>query len=223
MGSFSSLIIGILAVTLASVAFTHSKSGILTVLVAIAAVLIGKSLQPFFVMLWGKFLCKFFPLPEVTEFYEKNLYSTETEPGEPPMARGLRVLAMTEFLELGPKTRPVYQDMTEAALKALSESSPLFALRLGAVNRREAPKQYVCSLCGKDGEKMRKCLTAWLQTDALRNMRSRKQDRDLFLHDGEIAVPGEDEPIRYTVMVLFDGGLPVTLPKKAEESGQTPE
>lgn len=223
MGSFSSLVIGVLAVTAASISFAHSRSGILTVLVAIAVVLIGKSVQPFFVMLWGKFLCKFFPLPEVTEFYEKKLYSTETEPGEPPMARGLRVLVMTEFLELGPKTKPLYQDMAETALNALSESSPLFALRLGAVDRRKAPKQYVCALCGKDGENMRKCLSAWMKTDALRNMRSRKKDKDLFLYDGEIDAPGEKESIRYTVMVLFDGNLPVTLPKKAEEGGPAPE
>lgn len=223
MGSFSSLIIGILAVTVASIGFTRTKSGILTVLLAIAVVLIGKSLQPFFVMLWGKFLCRFFPLPDVTEFYEKKLYSTEPEPGEPPMARGLRVLVMTEFLELNPKTRPLYQDMAEAALKSLSESSPLFALRLSAVDRRGAPKQYVCALCGKDGENMRKCLSAWMKTSALRNMRSRKQDKDLFLFDGETTVPGEAEPIRYTAMVLFDGSLPVTLPKKTEENVQTPE
>ncbi len=218
MASLSSLIIGILALTVASIGFTTTHSGILTILLAVAVVLIGKSLQPFFMMLWGKFLCRFFPLPELREFEVRRLHDMDGLDGAPPLARGMRVLAMTEFLELGPKTKPLYQEMTASSLEALSQKFPLFALRWNTVQRRKFPEQYVCALCGKDGENMRKCVKAWFQSDALRNMRSRAQERDLFLHDGEITVSGEDEPVRYTVMVLFDGQLPVTLPKPATET-----
>ncbi len=216
MAPLSSLVIGILALTAASIGFTATHSGILTVLLAVAVVLIGKSFQPLFRMLWGKFLCRFFPLPELHEFYTKDLHAMDGLDGAPPLARGLRLLAMTEFLELGPETEALYREMAERSLTALSEESPLFALRLDTVRRRDFPEQYVCALCGQEGEAMRKCLSAWFQSDALRNMRARVQNRDLFLHDGEIGVPGEAEPVRYTVMVLFDGQLPVTLPGPVE-------
>jgi hypothetical protein len=53
-------------------------------------------------------------------------------------------------------------------------------------------------------------------------MKARQQNRDMFLHDG--AVTGRDgSPVRYTVMVLFDGSLPVTIPAKETNADTTAE
>ena len=46
-------------------------------------------------------------------------------------------------------------------------------------------------------------------------MKARQQNRDMFLHDGVVNT-NDGTPVRYTVMVLFDATLPVTLPAKQE-------
>lgn len=219
MGQTTSLIIGMLALAAASFGYSFTQSYIVAILFAIIVVLIGKSLQPAILVLWDKFTRRFFPLPELTEFFEKGLHPTE-DYTIPPNTQGLRVLAMTEELPLNSKSRPVYTQMVQESLKALSEEFPLFALRLNACEKRDLPQQYVCSLCGIEGEKMSKCLKAWLKSYAVRDMKARTQNKDLFLHDGEVNVPGKTDAVRYTVMVLFDGSLPVTLPAQAETHKQ---
>ena len=217
MGQTTSLIIGMLALAAASLGYAYTQSYIVAILFAIIVVLIGKSLQPVFLLLWDRFTHRFFPLPELTEFYKKGLHPTQDDT-VPPKTQGIRVLAMTEELGFNSKSKPVYEKMVQESLDALSREYPLFDLRWQAVKRRGLPEQHVCSLCGIDGEKMSKCLKAWLKSDAVREMKARTQNKDLFLHDGEITVPGNNEPIRYTVMVLFDGSLPVTLPGKSAET-----
>lgn len=223
MGQTTSLIIGMLALAGAGVGYSYTQSYIVAILFAIIVVLIGKSLQPVILLLWDKFTHRFFPLPELKEFHEKGLHPTE-DYDIPPNMQGIRVLAMTEELEFTPETKPYYEQMVQQSLQALSEEFPLFRRRLEVATRKNLPEQYVCSLCGTNGEKMPKCLKAWLKSNAVRDMKARVQNKDLFLHDGEIRVPGKEECVRYTVMVLFDGSLPVTLPQKKEDSvsGEAP-
>lgn len=209
MSTVSTLVIGGLTIAAAVVCYLIAHSILLAVLVFIAAYLICKNLQPFIAQKWE--ISHPSRLPALHEFRSKNL---PVEEGEP---QGFRLLAMTEYLEPGPKTQPVYREIAGAALAALSKDSPLFSLRLDTVRRREQPEQYVCALCGQDGKNMRKCLKAWVRSDALRNMRSKTKDKDLFLYDGAIDLPGETELVPYTVFVLFDGSLPVTLPMAEEE------
>ena len=103
MGQTTSLIIGMLALAAASFGYSFTQSYIVAILFAIIVVLIGKSLQPAILVLWDKFTRRFFPLPELTEFFEKGLHPTE-DYTIPPNTQGLRVLAMTE--ELPPTPNP---------------------------------------------------------------------------------------------------------------------
>ena len=64
---------------------------------------------------------------------------------------------------------------------------------------------------------MNNCFKAWLDTPNVIQMRARQQNRDLFLHDGTIEMK-DGALVRYTVMVLFDASLPVTLPGKSENT-----
>lgn len=219
MGQTTSLIIGMLALAAAGVGYSYTQSYIVAILFAIIMVLIGKSLQPVVLVVWDKFTRRFFPLPELMEFHEQGLHPTE-DYTIPPNTLGIRVLAMTEALAFCPDTKVYYEQMVQESLAALSEEFPLFDLRLKAAIRKELPQQYVCSLCGTDGENMNKCLKAWFKSYAVYEMKARRQNHDLFLHDGEIQLPGEDDTTRYTVMVLFDGSLPVTLPNRSEEIKQ---
>ena len=77
MGQTTSLIIGMLALAAASFGYSFTQSYIVAILFAIIVVLIGKSLQPVLLVLWDKFTRRFFPLPELTEFFEKGLHPTE--------------------------------------------------------------------------------------------------------------------------------------------------
>lgn len=218
MGSASSIIIGMLSLAAAAFGFAWTKSYLVSILIAVTAMLVCKSLMPFMQLLWDKFRQRFFPLPEVAAFYEKNLEDWDGSES-PAHALGIRVLAMTEELRLNSKTRTAYLDMVQESLDALAQAHPIFQRRLEVVQRRDMPAQYTWALCGKDGKNMRKCLKAWFKTGAVREMRARTQNRDLFLHDGEIQIHGRSEAIRYTVLVLFDGSLPVTLPEHSEEAG----
>lgn len=209
MSPVSTIIIGGLTVAATAVCYALTHSIVLAILIFLASYLICRNLQPFISQKWRSAHPS--RLPQLHEFRVKNM---PVEDGAP---QGFRLLAMTEYLEPGPKTQPVYKEIAGAALEALSQQSPLFALRLSAVRQREHPEQYVCALCGADGKNMRKCLKSWVRSDALRNMRSKTQNRDLFLYDGAIGVPGEENEVPYTVLVLFDSTLPVTLPKAETE------
>ena len=223
MGATTSIIIGILAVGGAFLAYNLTNSYIVMILAVIIVVLICKALQPVVLLLWDKFRKKYFPLPELHEFKRQGLDPTE-DYVIPPQMQGLRVLAMTEEVPLK-KNKTVYETMVQESLDALSEEFPLFKIRLAAVYKRGLPIQYVASLCDKEGELMPKCLKAWLKSWAVRDMKARVQNKDLFLHDGEVAVPGRgNQMVQYTVMVLFDGELPVTVPKaEGEPADETPE
>ena len=110
MGQTTSLIIGMLALAAASVGYSYTESYIVAILFAIIVVLIGKSLQPVFLLLWDKFTRRFFPLPELTEFHEQGLHPT----GDytiPPNPRASRVLARTEQLKLSSRTRPAHAEL----------------------------------------------------------------------------------------------------------------
>ena len=189
MSPVSTIIIGGLTVAATAVCYALTHSIVLAILIFLASYLICRNLQPFISQKWRSAHPS--RLPQLHEFRVKNMP--------------------------GPKTQPVYKEIAGAALEALSQQSPLFALRLSAVRQREHPEQYVCALCGADGKNMRKCLKSWVRSDALRNMRSKTQNRDLFLYDGAIGVPGEENEVPYTVLVLFDSTLPVTLPKAEAE------
>lgn len=207
MGTVSSLIIGGLAIAAAVGCYLFTRSILISFLIVIVVYLIGKNLQPFFSQWWMRVSAG--RLPQLYEFRAKKMPAT----GE---RLGFRLIAMTEFMEPGPQTVPLYREMAEAALEALSKESELFALRLNAVRGNDDPEQFVCALCGKDGKKMRKCLKAWVRSAALRNMQSQTQNRDLFLYDGAINVAGQADAAPYTVLVLFDSSLPVKAPKSDE-------
>ena len=209
MSPVSTFIIGGLTIAATAVCYALTHSVVLAVLIFLASYLICRNLQPFISQKWRSMHPS--RLPQLHEFRTKNMPAA----GDGP--QGLRLLAMTEYLEPGPKTQPVYKEIAGAALEALSKQSPLFTLRLNAVRQREHPEQYVCALCGPDGKNMRKCLKAWVRSDALRNMRSKTQDRDLFLYDGAISLPEQESEVPYTVLVLFDSSLPVTLPKAEDK------
>lgn len=212
MSPVSTLIIGALTIAATGGCYALTHSIVLSVLIFLAVYLICRNLQPFISLKWQTSHPS--RLPKLHEFRRKKL----PVPADAP--QGLRLLAMTEYLEPGPKTQPVYKEIATAALAALAEQSPLFALRLEAVQKRDDPEQYVCALCGPDGKRMRKCLKAWVRSDALRNMRSKTQNRDLFLYDGTIEIPEQTGATPYTVLVLFDSTLPVTLPKAEADPNQ---
>lgn len=214
MISLTTFIIGLLGVLGGFIGYKLTESYIVMILGVIIMVLIGKSLQPAVIVLWDKFMRKHFPLPDIHEFKRQGLDPTE-DYVIPPEHQGLRVIAMTESLPYK-KNKNRYEEMVKESLEALSEEFPLFDVRLKAVYRRGLPIQYVWSHCGEEGELMPKCFKAWLKTKELKNMKARTQNKDLFLHDGVVSVNGKD--VRYTVMVLFDGELPVTVPKKETEA-----
>lgn len=199
MKPLSTLIIGGLTITAAVVSYLLAHNVILAVLVFLAVYLICRNLQPFISQKWMQFQIS--RLPELHELRAKNL---SPQSG----SQGMRLLAMTEYLEPGQANRPVYKEIAGAALEALASESPLFALRLNTVRQEGLPEQFVCALCGQDGKRMRKCVKAWAYSDALWNMRPKKQNQDLFIYDGAIDIPGQEEPAAYTVIVLFDDSLP---------------
>ena len=63
---------------------------------------------------------------------------------------------------------------------------------------------------------MNNCFKAWMESPNVYQMKARQQNRDMFLHDGTVDAK-DGTPVRYTVMVLFDSSLPVTLPAKTNE------
>lgn len=209
------MVVGMLSLAAAALGFLWTKNYFVSILIAVVAMLVGKSVVSFVLILWDRFRARYFPLPALTPFFERGL---EDQPDQdvPAHTQGIRVLAMTESLALNADTEPVYMDMVARSLDTLSGEHPIFARRLEVVNRRELPVQYTAALCGQDGRRMGKCLRTWLKTYPLRDMHARVQNRDLFLCDGLAEVPGGGE-IRYTVMVLFDGGLPVTVGKPPRE------
>lgn len=216
MVGLSAFLIVVLCIGGAVLGFKLTGKFLVAFLFMIAAVMIGKSLQPAFLVLCDKIKKALFPVPDVTPFYEENL-----EPKEDyvvhPLSLGYRVLCMTEETRYNSQNKAYYNQMVDYALTNLSERYPLFDLRLKAAKRRESGVQYAWSLCGTDGELMKKCVKSWFASRGCYLMKEREKEKDLFLIDGELTKK-DGSYLPFTVMVLFDGSLPVTLPKSGNDN-----
>ena len=216
MASVTTLLIGMLALFAFWLGHSLFDSYVVAILFLVIAVITGKSIQPVVLNLWVKFQNKYFPLPEVYPLYSKG-FDAEVKEGEaPPCMLGMRVLAMTETTD-GKKHKDVYESAITESIGKLCNEFELFKLRYDAVLRRNSPVEWLWVTCGADGENMNNCFKAWLDTPNVIQMKARQQNRDLFLHDGTVEMK-DGTRVRYTVMVLFDATLPVTLPAKSENT-----
>ena len=212
MASVTTLLIGMLALFAFWLGHSLFDSYVVAILFLVIAVITGKSIQPVVLNLW----VKYFPLPEVYPLYSKG-FDAEVKEGEaPPCMLGMRVLAMTETTD-GKKHKDVYESAITESIGKLCNEFELFKLRYDAVLRRNSPVEWLWVTCGADGENMNNCFKAWLDTPNVIQMKARQQNRDLFLHDGTVEMK-DGTRVRYTVMVLFDATLPVTLPAKSENT-----
>ena len=219
MASFITLLTGFMALVAFWLGKQFFDSYIVAILFLIIAVITGKAIQPTAVTLWYKFLNRYFPLPELFPLYSKGLenpYVPEREGDAPPRMLGMRVLAMTENLN-GKKNKAAYKDAVNESIEKLCKEFELFDLRYNAVLRRNSPIEWVWTNCGEEGEKMNKCFKAWMEHPNVIQMKSRQQNKDMFLHDGTVTLK-DGSLVRYTVMVLFDATLPVTIPAKTENN-----
>ena len=216
MATVTTLLIGMLAMFAFWIGHTMFESYIVAILFLIIAVITGKSLQPVILTLWYKFLNKYFPLPDLYPLYAKGFDEPADENSAPPSMLGMRVLAMTEELD-GKKNKASYEAAITDSIGKLCNEFDLFKLRYDAVLRRNSPVEWLWVNCGKDGENMNRCFQAWMESPNVILMKARQQNRDMFLHDGVVNTQ-DGKTARYTVMVLFDASLPVTLPAKNENT-----
>ena len=214
MASVTTLIIGIFAMFAFWLGYQMFESYVVAILFLVIAVITGKSLQPLVLNLWVKFLNKYFPLPDLYPLYAKGFDEPVKEGEAPPSLLGMRVLAMTEELD-GKKYKASYEAAISESIGKLCNEFELFELRYNAVIRRNSPIEWLWVNCGKDGENMNNCFKAWMDSPHVIGMKARQQNRDMFLHDGVVTAQ-DGTSVRYTVMVLFDASLPVTLPAKNE-------
>lgn len=215
MASVTTLIIGFLALLAFWLGYSLFESYIVAILFLIIAVITGKSLQPVILTLWYKFLNRYFPLPELHPLYAKGFDEPQKEDSAPACMLGMRVLAMTEELD-GRKNKASYEAAVTEAIGKLCNEFDLFKLRYDAVLRRNSPIEWLWVNCGAEGENMNNCFKAWMESPNVIQMKARQQNRDMFLHDGTVNAHN-GTPVRYTVMVLFDASLPITLPAKQED------
>lgn len=181
----------------------------------------GRALYPVLDNLWYKLMAKFFPLPPVTPFSEKRFVNEGTaQEINASYASGMRILCITEALEYNAQTKSFYNHMASEALKYLSENSPTFAIRRKTVEKRRLPIQYCWSLCGQDGVNIKKCLKGWINSPALKLIKTHAMNKDLFIYDDKAEFNGE--LTYYTVMVHFDGTLPTAdqVAMNAKKAGQ---
>ena len=218
MASATTLLIGLFALFAFWLGHTLFDSYIVAILFLVIAVITGKSLQPVILTLWYKFLNKYFPLPELYPLYAKGLDAPAGEDGIPSSMLGMRVLAMTEELD-GKKNKASYEAAVTESIGKLCNEFDLFKLRYDAVLRRNSPVEWLWVNCGVEGENMNRCFKAWMESPNVYQMKARQQNRDMFLHDGTVK-DHKGNVVRYTVMVLFDSTLPVTLPAKTEEKNE---
>jgi len=215
MASVITLLIGFLALFAFWLGHSLFDSYIVAILFLVIAVITGKALQPVILTLWYKFLNKYFPLPDLHQLYSRGFDQT-VEPDSAPLSMlGMRVLAMTEELD-GRKNKASYEAAVTESIGKLCNEFDLFKLRYEAVLRRNSPVEWLWVNCGAEGENMNRCFQAWMESPNVCQMKARQQNRDMFLHDGVVNAHN-GTPVRYTVMVLFDASLPVTLPAKTEE------
>ena len=210
MASVTTLLIGFFALFAFWLGHSIFDSYIVAILFLVIAVLTGKSIQPLILNLWYKFLNRYFPLPDLNPLYSKGLDVPADKNGVPPAMLGMRVLAMTEDMD-GKKYKSCYEAAISESIGKLCSEFDLFKLRYDAVLRRNAPIEWVWVTCGAEGENMNRCFKAWMESPSVNQMKARQQNRDMFLHDGTVTAQ-DGTTARYTVMVLFDSTLPVTLP-----------
>lgn len=214
MASVTTLIIGIFAMFAFWLGHKLFDSFIVGILFLVIAVITGKSIQPLVLNLWYRFLNKYFPLPELYPLYSKGFEVAMDENGMPTNMVGMRALAMTESYD-GKKDKTCYEAAVKESIGKLCNEFELFELRYNAVIRRNSPIEWLWVTCGEDGENMNRCFKAWMESPNVINMKARQQNRDMFLHDGTVTVK-DGSVVRYTVMVLFDSTLPITVPNKEE-------
>ena len=214
MASFTTLVIGFLALIAFWLGHTLFDSYVVAILFLVIAVITGKALQPVVLTLWYKFLNRYFPLPELFPLYAKGFDQPVAADSAPASMLGMRVLAMTEDLD-GNKNKDSYKAAITESIGKLCNEFDLFKLRYEAVLRRNSPIEWLWVNCGAEGENMNRCFKAWMESPNVIQMKARQQNRDMFLHDGVVNAQ-DGTPVRYTVMVLFDASLPVTLPQKQE-------
>ena len=208
METVITLIFSLLTILGAVTAINKTGSYFVGILVSIIIVMLWKTFQVPLLILWDKFAAKHFPLPEIKHFYEKDLKGKDDN-GLWKVQLGMRVLIITEFLEYTEENSEYFYAMVNASAEALKEEFPLFKLRYLAVQKRDAPIQYSSTLCGENGENMKKCYKAWGKTEAVFKFTERKPNKDLFIYDGGVVV--DDKIVNYTAMYLFDNTLPVTV------------
>ena len=215
MASVTTLLIGLFALLAFWLGHNLFDSYVVAILFLVIAVITGKSLQPVVLTLWYKFLNRYFPLPELHPLYSKGFDKPQESDSAPASMLGMRVLAMTEELD-GKKNKASYEAAVTESIGKLCNEFDLFKLRYEAVLRRESPIEWLWVNCGVEGENMNRCFKAWMESPNVIQMKARQQNRDMFLHDGTVQARN-GATVRYTVMVLFDSTLPVTLPAKTEE------
>lgn len=215
MASFTTLLIGFAALLAFWLGHSMFDSYVVAILFLVIAVITGKALQPVILTLWYKFLNRFFPLPELNSLYAKGFDVPAEQDSVPPSMLGMRVLAMTEELD-GIKYKESYKAAVSESIGKLCNEFDLFKLRYEAVLRRNSPIEWLWVTCGAEGENMNRCFKAWMESPNVYQMKARQQNRDMFLHDGVVQTQ-DGVSARYTVMVLFDASLPVTLPAKEEK------
>ena len=214
MASFTTLLNGFIALLAFWLGYHFFESYIVAILFLIVAVITCKSVQPAVLALWYKFLNRYFPLPDLHPLYSKGFDEPVQEGEAPPQMLGMRVLAMTETLD-GKKNKASYEAAVNESIGKLCSEFDLFKLRYNAVLRRNSPIEWLWVNCGEEGENMNRCFKAWMESPNVIQMKARQQNRDMFLHDGTVTARN-GSAVRYTVMVLFDSTLPVTLPPKEE-------
>lgn len=218
MASVLTLLMGFFAIFAFWLGKKLFDSYIVAMLFLVIAVITGKAVQPVVMNLWIRFLNKYFPLPEVYPLYSKG-FDEPVKEGEAPKAMlGMRVLAMTEELD-GKQHKAAYETAIKESIGKLCNEFELFKVRYDAVIRRNSPIEWLWVNCGAEGENMNNCFKAWLDTPNVIQMKARQQNRDMFLHDGSVTLQ-DGSSVRYTVMVLFDSSLPLTIPSKTKNENQ---
>ena len=207
-----------LSIFLAYLAYKRYQSTILSILVIIAAYAFLRAFAQVFLMYYYRIKAKVHPMPVIhqvkTEHWEDKEEWTESYRNY-----GMRVMVVTEELN-GDEYPDLVLEMERKTIEGLNKPNTIFNLRYERVVERDYPYQLVWSNCGEGGSAINDCVKAWYNSWALQKMTARQRDKDFYVYDGTIDVPGKGEKL-FTGFVLYDGGLPVTLNnpylKKKEE------
>lgn len=209
------MIVNLISVALILLIYLISQSIALTIVGSFAVVLIMRSLNPIFIMLWDKY----FPKPEIRLIREQDLVD---EPGH-----GVRILVATQHIEFKPDDEALmtlYKKILSEAIEELQKKKPIFELRYSKVLERKLPIRCFSCVCGEKDSGMRKCYRAFLSTVNAKDFGTWKENSELFLHDGVFDDPTTGEAKSSLVMFLFDSRLPKTIvPKEENTTEKKPE